>query len=354
MCALAAAGWLLSLHKRDVSVVDPIWPLFFLTGTVVYGIAGHFEGTRAVLIYLCVGIWALRLSLHLIVRSWGEPEDRRYTAIRQRNEPGFEFKSLYLVFVLQAVLAAIIGVPLLSASSAPTPLNGLDRVAFGVWLCGFAVEAIADLQLVRFKRDPASRGRVLDRGLWSWSRHPNYFGEALLWWGFYLFALAAGASWTVFSPILMTFLLLKVSGVTLLEHDIRERRPAYAEYVSRTSAFIPWPPGKSGRTRARTLSVSGVALLLLPLLSLMGCRNGSKLPPLPAVSQADYRIIYLTPDYHQTVIARAARDYVWLMARSPELDPSDYERMLAVVRKAGYDVNKLQRVPQRWPGTAQP
>src|SRR5262249_37736343 len=245
MCALATAGWLLSLHKRDVSIVDPMWSLFFLTGTIAYGIAGHFDATRALLIYLCVGIWALRLSLHLIVRSRGEPEDRRYTAIRRRNEPGFEWKSLYLVFGLQAVLAAIIGVPLLSAAGAESALNRMDIVAFAVWLCGFVIEAIADLQLVRFKHDPASSGRVLDRGLWAWRRHPNYFGEALLWWGYYLFAVAAGAPWTVFSPLLMTFLLLKVSGVTLLEQDIRERRPAYAQYVARTSAFIPWPPGKS-------------------------------------------------------------------------------------------------------------
>jgi steroid 5-alpha reductase family enzyme len=126
--------------------------------------------------------------------------------------------------------------------SGSAPYNALDTLGVLLWLAGFACEAIADWQLVRFKANPAQRGRVLDTGLWRYSRHPNYFGEALLWWGFYAFAAAAGGWWTLFAPVLMTVLLLKISGVPLLEHDIAERRPGYRDYVQRTSAFIPRPP----------------------------------------------------------------------------------------------------------------
>lgn len=110
---------------------------------------------------------------------------------------------------------------------------------------GIVIEAVADAQLARFRRDSRTRGRVLDRGLWAWSRHPNYFGECCVWWGLWLVALAGGAAWTVFAPLLVTVLLLRVSGVTLLEKDIGERRPAYRDYVARTSAFVPWPPRRA-------------------------------------------------------------------------------------------------------------
>ncbi|MDW8374013.1 MAG: DUF1295 domain-containing protein, partial [Planctomycetota bacterium] len=175
-------------------------------------------------------------------RNWGAPEDRRYAAIRARHEPGFAWKSAYLVFGLQALLAAVIGMPLLAALSGGGALGALDCAGLALWLIGFGCETIADWQLARFRAVPENRDKVLEAGLWRYSRHPNYFGEALLWWGFFLFAVAAGAAWTVFAPALMTFLLLKVSGVALLERDIHERRPAYRDYVARTPAFVPWRP----------------------------------------------------------------------------------------------------------------
>lgn len=182
--------------------------------------------------------WALRLSLHITVRNWGHGEDRRYRKIRCDHGRGFDFKSLYIVFVPQALLAWIISLPLLGTMLGSVAPGWRDLPGAFLWLAGFGIEATADRQLMHFRSDPAHRGEVMDRGLWRYSRHPNYFGECCLWWGFYLMALAAGAWWAIISPLVMTVLLLRVSGVTLLERDIAERRPAYRDYVSRTSAFF--------------------------------------------------------------------------------------------------------------------
>ncbi len=245
MLLLAAAGWVSSIAKRDVSIVDSLWPLFFLIGAGVYA-ASTDAGPRATLVLALVAVWAVRLCAYLTRRNWGEPEDRRYRAIRARNEPGFQWKSLYLIFILQAGLAVVIAAPLFAAISSTAPLSALDIAGAVLWLAGLAFEALGDHQLARFKRDPGNRGQVLDAGLWRYTRHPNYFGEAVLWWGLYLVAVAGGGWWTVFGPLLMTFLLLKVSGVTLLEQDIADRRPAYRDYVARTNAFIPGPPRAAG------------------------------------------------------------------------------------------------------------
>lgn len=239
---LAALGWAVSAAKRDVSIVDSLWPLFFLLGALAYAALAGATGPRAILLLALIALWALRLAGHLTWRNWGEPEDRRYQAIRARNEPGFAWKSLYLVFGLQALLAWAIAMPLFAGLSGTAALNAIDCAGALLWALGFGFESIADWQLARFKAGPASRGTVLDRGLWRYTRHPNYFGEAVLWWGFFLIALAAGGGWTVFAPILMTILLLKVSGVALLEKDIGERRPDYSAYISRTNAFIPGRP----------------------------------------------------------------------------------------------------------------
>jgi steroid 5-alpha reductase family enzyme len=249
MLVLVLAGWIASVARRDVSIVDSLWALFFLLGAACYAaVAG--PGERGVLLLALLAVWALRLSGYLTWRNWGEPEDRRYQAIRARNQPGFAWKSLYLVFLLQGVLAFIIAMPLFAAISAQAPLNALDAAGVALWVGGFVFETVADLQLARFKSDPINQGRVLDSGLWRYTRHPNYFGETVLWWGFYLIAAAGGAWWTVFAPLLMTFLLLKVSGVTLLEQNIAERRPGYRHYILSTNAFLPGPPRSRGTNPA--------------------------------------------------------------------------------------------------------
>jgi steroid 5-alpha reductase family enzyme len=242
----AVAVWALSVVERDVSIVDVLWGPMFLIASLVFAALVDERGPRAVLVIALTTVWAMRLSAYIAWRKLGEPEDRRYQAIRRRNEPHFAFKSLYLVFGLQAGLAWIVSLPLLASVGSPGELGALDYAGAAVWITGLAIEAIADWQLARFKADARSRGRVLDSGLWRYSRHPNYFGEFLIWWGAYLIALSAGAWWTVLSPLLMSVLLLRVSGVVLLEKDIANRRPAYAHYRSRTNAFFPGPPRRGG------------------------------------------------------------------------------------------------------------
>lgn len=239
---MAVGGWLVSIAQRDVSVVDSLWSLFFLAMVAVYVLTTPNPGERAHLVLFLVGVWAVRLSLFITLRNRGQGEDRRYQAIRQNHEPGFWWKSLYLIFGFQAILAWIISLPLLAAVLSPAPLNWLDYAAVSLWLVGLFFEAVGDQQLAEFRRDPGNRDRVMDQGLWRYTRHPNYFGEACIWWGFGLLALAGGAWWGLLGPVLMTGLLLRVSGVSLLEKDIGERRPGYRDYVARTNAFLPGPP----------------------------------------------------------------------------------------------------------------
>ena len=242
---LAALTWLVSLFKADVSIVDSLWSLILLALCTSYFLLIDFSTPRGALVLLLVAIWALRLSAYITWRNWGEPEDARYQAIRRRHSTNFAVKSLWLVFLLQGTLAWMISLPLLAAIGASTPLGALDAVATLVVLFGIAFESIADAQLAAFKARPGSQAQVMDKGLWRYTRHPNYFGECCVWWGFYLFALAAGGWWSIVSPLLMTLLLLRLSGVALLEKDIHERRPAYRDYVARTNAFIPGVPRRA-------------------------------------------------------------------------------------------------------------
>lgn len=245
LLVVAVAGWLISLPLRNVSLVDSIWSLKFLLCAGVYVVAQSAPSPRAQLMLLLVGVWAVRLSAHITWRNHGHGEDRRYQQIRRNNDPGFAFKSLYIVFGLQALLAWVISLPLLAAATSTAPLGLLDAVGCALWLIGFVFEAGGDWQLARFTANPANAGKVMDRGFWGWTRHPNYFGDACAWWGLGVLGLAAGGWWSIPGPLLMTLLLLKVSGVTLLEKDIGERRPGYADYVRRTSAFLPRPPRRS-------------------------------------------------------------------------------------------------------------
>lgn len=242
IATVAIVAWLISLAKNDVSIVDVLWSLMFLIVTLAYTITADSLGPRAAIVLVLVSIWALRLASHIAWRNYGQPEDRRYQAIRRNNEPNFAFKSLYIVFGLQALLAWFIALPLVVAATGSNALTLMDYAGAALFLVGLSFEAIGDWQLARFRNDPTNHGRVLTRGLWAYTRHPNYFGEFVLWWGFYLIAASAGGWWTVASPLLMTFLLLKVSGVAMLERDISERRPDYAAYVESTNAFFPGLP----------------------------------------------------------------------------------------------------------------
>jgi len=242
LLAAAAITWAASVPMRNVTIVDTLWPLLFVIAAIAYAIAAPIAGARATLLLVLVGIWGSRLAAHLAWRNLGHAEDRRYQAIRRRNEPNFALKSLYLIFGFQALLAWVISLPLAGGAAGDAPLGWLDALGVALWAVGMVFEAGGDWQLARFKRDPDNAGKVMDRGLWRYTRHPNYFGDFCVWWGFFLIALSAGAWWSIVGPLLMSFLLLRFSGVTLLERDIGQRRPAYAGYVRRTNAFFPGPP----------------------------------------------------------------------------------------------------------------
>ena len=251
VCGLMVVLWLVSLRLGDVSIVDSFWGPAFVISACVYrtfGVEPGLEGSWIRWLHLAlVAAWGLRLAAHIGVRhaKHGE-EDRRYRKMREdAGDARFRRRSLVTVFLSQGVLVALIATPLLFAQSAPRPdhLVWTDVVGLLLFALGFFFEAVGDWQLTRFRNDPSNDGEVLDSGLWRYTRHPNYFGEATLWLGFGFLALASpGGIWSLASVALMIFFLLKVSGVTLLEKDISDRRPEYQRYVETTPTFFPWFP----------------------------------------------------------------------------------------------------------------
>jgi steroid 5-alpha reductase family enzyme len=255
--------WLLSVAKRDASIIDPFWGTGFILVTwtafamnpsasafVLW--SGEYDSVmwlpygppRSMLLALLTTIWGTRLSLFLLCRNWGHGEDRRYQAMRVQHGQRFWWVSLISVYLLQGVILWFVALPIQVAlvTASDASLSWLDAIGGALWAIGEFFETVGDWQLARFKADPANAGRVMDRGLWRLTRHPNYFGDFCVWWGVFLIASSSGAWWTVLSPLAMSVLLLKVSGVTLLEKTITERRPEYAAYQARTNAFFPGPP----------------------------------------------------------------------------------------------------------------
>src|SRR5471032_2665046 len=236
--------WLLSLRLRDVSIVDIFWGPGVAGVVDIAAILGHASGTRTSAVLLLVNLWAIRLAAHIWARHKGE--DHRYAAMRTKFGQNWWWASLVQVFLLQAILIWFIPAPLVAAVLySHRPMGWLDYLGLAVAACALVFEALADSQLAAFRADPANKGRVMDRGLWGWSRHPNYFGEAAMWWGYFAIGFAASHMWwLLLSPLLITFLLLQVSGVSLMEETMDVRRPGYAEYRRRVSAFVPMPPKK--------------------------------------------------------------------------------------------------------------
>lgn len=238
------ALWLVSLALKDASIVDIFWGLGFVIAALTYASQTGDGSGRKILVVALVVAWGVRLSAHLARRNLGKGEDYRYAAWRKQYGATWWWYSFFHVFALQGGILWLVSAPLLAAMLPATPpvFTILDVLGILVWAVGFFFEAVGDYQLAAFKANPANKGKVMDTGLWKYTRHPNYFGDATQWWGFYLIALAAGGWWTIFSPLFMTYLLLKVSGVAMLERNLKERRPEYAEYIRKTSAFIPMPP----------------------------------------------------------------------------------------------------------------
>lgn len=242
--AVMVVTWVVSLVLRDASIVDPVWPFgFVVVAWVTLAIADGLPARQWLLVGM-VTIWGLRLSIYLAWRKHGEPEDYRYQAMRRHWGDRFAIVSLLTVFGLQGILMWIVSLPAQLGQVRDSPdLGVLAYVGVAVWLLGFAFETIGDAQLARFKADPASKGQVMDRGLWRYTRHPNYFGDACVWWGIALVAAETGlGAIGIVGAVVMTVLLVRVSGVPLLEKSMAKRRPGYADYVARTSSFIPRPP----------------------------------------------------------------------------------------------------------------
>jgi steroid 5-alpha reductase family enzyme len=243
--AMMSLLWLLSLVLRDVSIIDISWAPGFAIVAAASACFADAMGARSEIALGLVVLWAIRLGGHIYLR-WRRlgHEDYRYAHIRKRRGPNFPLTSLFYIFWLQAFLLWLISWPLQAVFAMPlSPLNFMDAIGIAMMFGGIAIEAIADWQLTRFRADPASTGRVLDSGVWAWLRHPNYFGDFMLWWGIYLIALAAGGPWwTIIGPLAMSALLIHYSGKGLMEDTIGKRRPGYAEYIRRTSGFVPLPP----------------------------------------------------------------------------------------------------------------
>jgi steroid 5-alpha reductase family enzyme len=250
--AASTVVWAVSLGRRDASIADIAWgPGFALVAWTYVLLLGAVH-PRSLVAAALITLWALRLALHIGWRHRGE--DPRYRAMRARHGDAFWWRSLFVVFWLQAVILWFVALPILAIAGLPSPaqIRSTDAAGLVLFTIGFAFEAIGDYQLTRFRSDPSNRGRVLDTGLWGYTRHPNYFGDALLWWGVYLVACSTTRGWmTVASPLLMTVLLLKVSGVTLLESSLKTSKPDYADYIERTPAFVPWFPRRRRRSASR-------------------------------------------------------------------------------------------------------
>jgi len=235
--------WLFSIVKKNASLMDIFWGLGFVL--IAWNTFFNTEGfvARKVILICLTTIWGLRLSIHILLRNLGKGEDPRYQKMRQKYQPNFWIVSLFVVFGMQGILMLVISlsVQIGQVSSIPSSLTFMDYCGIIIWIIGFFFESAGDYQLKKFIADPANKGRVMNRGLWAYTRHPNYFGEATMWWGLFLIALSTPLGYTaIASPLVITFLLLRVSGVALLEKSMLEENPEYAVYVRSTSSFIPW------------------------------------------------------------------------------------------------------------------
>ena len=245
--ALMLTTWIVSVMIKNASIVDIVWGLGFVVVAWTVRLTVDGDTTRQNLLVVLVTLWGLRLALYLAKRNIGHGEDFRYVLMRRKHGARFPLVSLYTVFAFQGALMWVVSLPAqLGQADDGAPVGPLAVIGVFAWVVGFLFESVGDAQLARFKKDPANAGKVMDRGLWSLTRHPNYFGDAVQWWGIGIVAAEAGtAAIGLIGPAVMTFLLTRVSGVPMLEHSMAKRRPGYEDYVRRTSAFLPRPPRRS-------------------------------------------------------------------------------------------------------------
>jgi steroid 5-alpha reductase family enzyme len=245
--AMMTILWIISIPIKNVSIVDLFWGLGFVITCFIYFLNTDGHEARKIILLIMVTIWGLRLSVYLAWRNLGKGEDFRYKKFRQDyGEHRYWWISFFQTFLLQGILMWLISAPLLGAQyyGQEKALNIIDYMGIVVWIIGFVFETGGDLQLTRFKADPSNKGKVLDKGFWRYTRHPNYFGDAAVWTGYGIICISAGSYLPVLGSVLMIALIIKVSGVALLEKTLKESKPEYKDYIEKTSSFIPWFPKK--------------------------------------------------------------------------------------------------------------
>src|SRR5210317_1661546 len=237
--------WVWSVIITNVSIVDIFWGLGFVVVNTFYFLSTDNPSERHLIVLILVGIWGIRLAGYLAWRNIGKGEDYRYQEFRKTFGPKrYWWFSYFQTFLLQGGLILIISLPLFAVNTSSKSLNVIDYIAVIVWIIGFAFEAGGDLQLAQFKSNPDNKGKVLNTGFWKYTRHPNYFGDATIWVAYALFCIASGSYWQVIGTVIMILLLIKVSGVALLEKTLKTSKPEYKTYIEKTNAFFPWFPKK--------------------------------------------------------------------------------------------------------------
>ena len=239
--------WIWSVFIKNVSIVDIFWGLGFVVVNTFYVFMSGELNARKIVILTLVCIWGFRLAIYLAIRNIGKGEDFRYQEFRQNYGPKrYWWFSYFQTFLLQGILIMIISLPLLGINynNSNGNLQILDYLGISIWIIGFTFETVGDFQLSNFKRDPKNKGKILHTGLWKYTRHPNYFGDSAVWWAYGIFSIAAGSYWQAIGAVIMTLLILKISGVSLLEKTLKETKPLYKEYIQKTSSFFPWFPKK--------------------------------------------------------------------------------------------------------------
>jgi steroid 5-alpha reductase family enzyme len=239
--------WIWSVFIKNVSIIDVFWGIGFVFINAFYACKSGDLTARKLLVLSLVTIWGLRLAIYLAYRNYGKGEDFRYQEFRKNFGPNrYWWFSFFQTFLLQAALIMVISLPLIGIQTSTNSgaLNALDYLGIFVWTVGFIFEAGGDYQLMRFQRNLNNKGKVLDTGFWKYTRHPNYFGDAAVWWSYAIFSIASESYWQVIGAVIMTLLIIKVSGVRLLEKTLKDTKPLYSDYVKKTNSFLPWFPKK--------------------------------------------------------------------------------------------------------------
>ncbi len=240
LLACTVALWAVSLLLKNASIIDIFWGLGFVVSFwLTYIQTSRNNNITTILLGVLVTVWGLRLAIHILLRSIGKGEDKRYAQFRANNAPHWWWSSLFKVFLLQGLLIWLISAPISIMQVSPTPMSLITTIGLLVWIIGFVFEAGSDWQLMRFKSDPTNNDKLLTTGFWEITRHPNYFGDATQWWAFWLISVTQATWWTIFSPILITILLLNVSGVPITEKSMRRDKPDYRYYIDNVPSFVP-------------------------------------------------------------------------------------------------------------------